>query len=262
VGTGSADPALHRSLDPEEVFQRGLEGEAELVWSPPVVILNFKAYREATGSGAERLAYVAETVSRELGVNVAVAVQSTDVYRISSRYEVIVLAQHVDHHREGSWTGHVTALALREAGAAGSLVNHSERRLGISEIAGAVEALREQGLVSVVCADTPIVARAVAALGPDYVAIEPPELIGTGISVSKAKPEVVTESISTIRSLGLEVPVICGAGISSPEDVARAIELGTVGVLISSAFVKAKDPQSFLTSVCEAALNSFGRRRS
>jgi triosephosphate isomerase len=231
-----------------------------LVWQPPIVILNFKAYREATGSGAERLAYVAETVSKELGVKVAVAVQPTDVYRVSSKYDVIVLAQHVDHQREGSWTGRVTALALKEAGAAGSLVNHSERRLGISEIAGAVEALREQGLVSVVCADTPSVARAVAALGPDYVAIEPPELIGTGISVSKAKPEIVTVSIGLIRSLGLDVPVICGAGISGPEDVARAIELGTVGVLISSAFVKARDPQSFLTSVCEAALNAFRRR--
>jgi len=229
-------------------------------WTLPVVILNFKAYREAIGPGAERLAYVAETVSRETGVTVAVAVQPTDVYRISSRHEIPVLAQHVDPQREGSWTGHVTALALKEAGAAGSLVNHSERRLGASEIAGAVEALREEGLVSVVCADTPRVARAVAALEPDFVAIEPPELIGTGLSVSKAKPEVVTDSIARIRSLGLNVPVVCGAGISGPDDVARAIELGTVGVLISSAYVKARDPQSFLTSVCEAALETFRRR--
>jgi len=84
-----------------------------LVWQPPIVILNFKAYREATGSGAERLAYVAETVSKELGVKVAVAVQPTDVYRVSSKYDVTVLAQHVDHHREGSWTGHAVKVERR-----------------------------------------------------------------------------------------------------------------------------------------------------
>ncbi|MCS7094761.1 MAG: triose-phosphate isomerase [Thaumarchaeota archaeon] len=231
-------------------------------WSYPVVVLNFKAYREAVGSGAERLAYVAETVSKELGVTVAVAVQPTDVHRLSSRFELPILGQHVDPHEEGSWTGHVTAVALREAGAEGSLLNHSERRIGLSEIAIAVELLRKEGLRSIVCADTPLTSKAAGALRPDLVAVEPPELIGTGISVSKARPEVVTEAVRMVSSVDPGVPVLCGAGISTPEDVYRAIELGTVGVLISSAFVKSKDPQHTLTGFCQAALKSHESRSS
>lgn len=224
------------------------------------MVLNFKAYREAVGSGAERLGYVAETVSRELGVTIAVAVQPTDVYRLSGRLEIPVLGQHVDPHEEGSWTGHVTAFALREAGAAGSLLNHSERRIGLSEVAAAVELLRKEGLKSIVCADTPLTSRAAGALRPDMVAVEPPELIGTGISVSRTRPEVVTDAVRMLASVEPKVPLLCGAGISTPEDVYRAIELGTVGVLVSSAFVKSKDPQQTLTGFCEAALKAFERR--
>ncbi|MCD6235493.1 MAG: triose-phosphate isomerase, partial [Thaumarchaeota archaeon] len=93
-----------------------------------------------------------------------------------------------------------------------------------------------------------------AALGPDMIAIEPPELIGTGIPVSKAKPEVVSGAVEAVKRINTEVHVLCGAGISTGEDVARAIELGAEGVLLASAYVKAKDPKKVLSEMAETAL--------
>ncbi|MCS7145883.1 MAG: triose-phosphate isomerase [Nitrososphaerota archaeon] len=225
--------------------------------SKPIIILNFKTYREATGEGALTLARVAERVRDEQGVNIMVAVQHTDIYRIASSVELPVLAQHVDAREPGSWTGHVSAEAVKASGAAGSLVNHSERRLTLADIGSCISALRGLGLLSVLCTDTPETSAGGAALSPDMLAVEPPELIGTGISVSKAKPEVVTKTVEVVKKINSGVIILCGAGISVAEDVSRAIELGTDGVLLASAYVKAKDPYGLLTSMAKAALGAF-----
>jgi triosephosphate isomerase len=93
---------------------------------------------------------------------------------------------------------------------------------------------------------------AVAGLNPEMIAIEPPELIGTGIPVSKAKPEVVTDTIELVRKVNQRVTILCGAGITSGEDVAAALRLGTEGVLVASGVVKAKDPYNVLIQFAEA----------
>ncbi|RLG06224.1 MAG: triose-phosphate isomerase, partial [Thaumarchaeota archaeon] len=95
---------------------------------------------------------------------------------------------------------------------------------------------------------------------PEILAIEPPELIGTGIPVSKAKPEVVTGAVEAVKRINPRVHVLCGAGISTGDDVAKAIELGTEGVLLASAYVKAKDPKKLLSGMAEAALKAWERR--
>ncbi|MEM1805090.1 MAG: triose-phosphate isomerase, partial [Nanopusillaceae archaeon] len=95
--------------------------------------------------------------------------------------------------------------------------------------------------ISVVCVTNDKLARTIAYLDPDYIAIEPPELIGTGISVSKAKPEIIINSVKSIREINNKVKILVGAGISNGEDVKKAIELGVNGVLVSSAVTKAKD---------------------
>jgi triosephosphate isomerase len=121
------------------------------------------------------------------------------------------------------------------------MVNHSERRVRADQIDVVVKKAKQLGLVSVVCTNTPEVTAAMAALGPDMVAIEPPELIGTGIPVSRAKPEVVTSSVDLVKRINPNVKVLCGAGITTGDDVAAALKLGTVGVLLASGVVKAKD---------------------
>jgi triosephosphate isomerase len=73
---------------------------------------------------------------------------------------------------------------------------------------------------------------------PDYVAVEPPELIGTGRAVSKVKPEVISRSVEVVKEVSDSVKLICGAGITSGEDVSIALQLGSAGVLVASSIVK------------------------
>ncbi|MCC5997599.1 MAG: triose-phosphate isomerase [Thermofilum sp.] len=207
----------------------------------PLILINFKAYAEASGKKGLQLAKVAEKLSKEYGVTIAVAPQLTDLMFIAQQVDIPVFSQHVDDVSPGSHTGHVTLEAVKDAGAIGIMVNHSERRVRADQIDVVVKRARQLNLVTVVCTNTPEVTAAMAALGPDMVAIEPPELIGTGIPVSKAKPEVVTSSVDLVKKINPNVKVLCGAGITTGDDVAAALRLGTVGVLLASGVVKAKD---------------------
>jgi len=219
----------------------------------PIILVNFKTYLEATGRRAVKLAKVADRVSRETHVSICVAPQFTDIALVAREVEIPVFAQHIDPIKPGSHTGYVLADAVKEAGAVGTLINHSERQLKLSEIDAAIKIAQEKGLISLVCANNHTTSAAVAALRPDIVAVEPPELIGTGMSVSKAKPEVIESTIRLVREINPTVTVLCGAGVSDGEDVAAALRLGTDGVLVASAVVKAKDPYRVLLNFAEKA---------
>ena len=220
----------------------------------PLIVVNFKTYLEGTGGNALRLAKIAERVSSETGISIAVAPQLTDIRMIADQVEIPVYAQHLDAIDAGAYTGHVLAEAVKEAGAVGTLINHSERRLKLSEIDEVVRRSRSAGLLSVVCTNTAAVSAASAALAPNMVAIEPPELIGTGIAVSKARPEIVTDTVSLIKKIAPKVIVLCGAGITIGEDVKAALKLGTEGVLLASGVVKAKDQRKALMDIATAAV--------
>jgi len=209
----------------------------------PVIAINFKTYIEATGERALKIAKAAEEVYKETGVTIVVAPQLADLYRIAQEVEIPVFAQHIDPIKPGSHTGHVLPEAVKEAGAVGTLLNHSENRMILADLEAAIRRAEEVGLMTMVCSNNPKVSAAVAALSPDYVAVEPPELIGTGIPVSKTKPEVITNTVNLVKKISPKVKVLTGAGISTGEDVKKALELGTVGVLLASGVTKAKDPE-------------------
>lgn len=219
---------------------------------PPVIIVNFKTYLESTGKRAVELAKKAEKVYRETGIYVGVAPQLADLSAVAKAVEIPVFAQHIDPIKPGGYTGHVLAEAVKEAGAIGTLINHSERRLKLSDIDEIVKLAREKGLMSVVCANNPSTSVAVSSLNPDLVAIEPPELIGTGIPVSKAQPEIVSGTVQLVREVNKKITILCGAGISHGEDVSAALKLGTQGVLVASGIVKAKDPYAIILEFAEA----------
>ena len=218
----------------------------------PIIIVNFKTYSEATGRRALKLAEDAEKASLESGVCIAVAPQFVDIPPIVKAVEIPVFAQHIDPIKPGSHTGHILPEAVKEAGAVGTLINHSERRLKLADIDAAVKRARDVGLTSLVCTNNADVSASAAALKPDMIAVEPPELIGTGIPVSKAKPEVVTGTVDLVKRINPNVVILCGAGITSPDDVSAAITLGTEGVLVASGIVKAKDPYKVMVEFAEA----------
>lgn len=217
----------------------------------PLLLVNLKTYRESTGENAIRLASTAEKVSSETAVCVAVSPQTVDLRAVIDNTCIPVFAQHVDPVGHGKFTGHVMPKAIAEAGAAGTLISHSERRLTLNAIEATVRHAKETGLLQVVCVDTVERGRSVAPFSPDVIAIEPPELIGSGIPVSKAKPEVVSGAVEAVQSINPEVKVLCGAGITSDEDVTAALKLGADGVLVASGVVKAPDPYGKLLELAK-----------
>jgi triosephosphate isomerase (TIM) len=219
----------------------------------PMIIVNFKTYLESTGKRAVELAKQAERAAKETDANIVVVPQLADLAKVAETVEIPVFAQHIDPIKPGSSTGHVLAESVKEAGAVGTLINHSERQLRLIDIEAIIALAKEKGLVSCVCANNPSVSAAIAAMKPDITSVEPPELIGSGISVSKAKPEIVTDTVKLVHKIDPKMTILCGAGISQAEDVSIALKLGTQGVLVASGIVKAKDPYNVMRAFADAA---------
>lgn len=220
-------------------------GQIEL----PTIAINFKTYPQATGEKAVLLAQTCEKIAQEFGVSVIVAPQIPDLYRVSRAVSIPVFSQHMDAGDPGRFTGHVLGETLVEAGCSGTLLNHSENRMLLADIEASIRKAEKLHLYTIVCTNNPLVSIAAASLSPNAVAVEPPELIGTGISVSQAQPEVISGTVEKIRAVNKDVVILCGAGISNGDDVAAAIKLGAQGVLLASAVAKSKEPEKVLTDL-------------
>jgi triosephosphate isomerase (TIM) len=218
----------------------------------PLLVVNFKTYPNATGEKALALALLHEKVAKAKNVSIAIAVQAVDLKMIASEVDIPVLAQHFDLSDEGPFTGHITPYSLKAAGAYGSLLNHSEKRLSLDDIEESLDIARRLGLFTIACADTAYSGKALSELDPNMVAIEPPELIGGEVSVCTARPQLIPDSVNMIG----RGKVLVGAGIKSREDVVTAIRGGASGVLVSSGIVKALDPEKILHEMVEGLLVS------
>ncbi|MDP3034781.1 MAG: triose-phosphate isomerase [Methanobacteriaceae archaeon] len=218
----------------------------KLISKTPIVILNFKTYLESTGKNALELAKACEKVAKETGVNIAVAPQHIDLYNLSKEVDIPVLAQHIDPITAGGHTGRVLLECAQEAGAVGTLINHSEKRMKLADIGEIVKRSSQAEMVSVVCTNNIETSAAAASLGPNFIAVEPPELIGSGIPVSQAEPEVVTGTVAAVQKINPSVKVLCGAGISTGNDMKAALDLGSEGVLLASGIILAKSPEKAL----------------
>lgn len=212
----------------------------------PLLLLNLKSYRSSIGPNADRLARLLQTTSREAGVAAALAPSMADLGRLARDVRLPVVAQHADAAGPGPVTGRTVPEALRAAGVVGSLVNHSEYPLPLGVARATVARLKQAELTAIVCADTVATAARLAASRPEFLAIEPPELIGGRISVSEARPEVIEGAVRAVRRVAPRTRVLCGAGVHSAVDVARALSLGAEGVLVASAVATAPDPRRAL----------------
>jgi len=218
----------------------------------PIILVNFKCYEEAIGERAFKLAKLCEFVSWEYGLNISIAPQFVDIKAIADEIEIPIFSQHIDPIEPGARTGHISPLSVKEAGAIGTLINHSERKLDLDRIKRCIELAKTYKLISVCCSSNVEESKAIAQFAPDFIAYEPPELIGTGIPVSQTKPEVVKKIVDEVKKVNPKIKIMCGAGISKGEDVKRALELGTVGVIPASGVVKAPNPEDVLVGFAEA----------
>ncbi len=211
------------------------------------IIVNFKAYSEASGSKAQELADSFSEIAEKSESEIIVAPDLIDTIRTTGE-GVKVYGQHVDPVRPGSHTGNITAEMLKASGASGTLLNHSEKRMEKEEVRQSLEACKEAGLETVVCAQTVQEVEELSDLGPDFVAFEPPELIGGDTSVSTARPGMIEDAVErTDEGVG----TLTGAGIKDCEDVMKSIELGCDGVLVASGVVKSRKPVERLENLCE-----------
>jgi len=209
----------------------------------PILFINFKTHAAATGKNALSLAKKAATVSKKEHASIALVVQALDIRIVSKAVRLPVFAQHIDPISFGGNTGHILPEAAKQAGAIGTVLNHAENKRSNQFLKEAIVRAKELGLITLVCAEDIARAKQIARFPkkPDFIAIEPPSLIGGRVSVSNAKPELITKSVKAIRGISPRIKPITGAGINSGPDVKKALLLGTKGVFVSSGIVKAKD---------------------
>jgi triosephosphate isomerase len=220
----------------------------------PIIIINYKTYHSTIGEKGLQLTKIVEKVTKDTGVNFAVATNFADMRLNAQNTSVPVFSQHVDFHHAGRFTGYLLPEMIMATGAAGSLINHAEKPMGLMDVSVSVRRLRDLGLTSIVCVDSRETARAVASFHPDFISLEPPELIGTGVSVSKAKPDIVKDTAIALENIS-NIPLLCGAGVSTKEDVQKALKYGAKGILLASAVTKADDPEKILRELAAGIVN-------
>lgn len=218
---------------------------------PPVFEIGLKAY--AWGPEAVRLAKAADRIGEELGVSIVFDPQTVDIAAVARETRhLLVFAQHMDPVAPGRGVGSVLAEAIREAGAVGAMLNHSERRMTLSDIHRAVGRARELGILTMVYADSPDEAAAVALFGPDIVLAEPPDLIATSRSAATEMRGFVERTIEMVRGIDPGVIVMSAAGVQTPDDVEAMMGLGVGGTGSSSGILKADDPIAMMEAMIGA----------
>ena len=203
-------------------------------------ILNFKNYSEISAEKTVLLARTAQEAARNSNADIVLAPPQPSLALITQTVTLPVICQHIDDVKLGQTTGFFVAEIARSYGARGSIVNHSEHKIDLKSIDNLIRELRRLEMTSIVCAQTPHEVSEIARFSPDFIAIEPPELIGSGKAVSKENPTIITDSIKASKQYSNSTKVICGAGITDKSDVAAALDLGAEGILVASGVIKAQ----------------------
>jgi triosephosphate isomerase (TIM) len=206
----------------------------------PIVVINLKTYQQ--GKKAVKIAKEIESVDRDI----ILGVQASDIYEIAKKTKLKIYAQHVDYFEPGRNTGYILPEAVKKDGAIGTFLNHSEHKLSYDILKKTIERCKKVKINILVFASNLKEAEKIQKLKPDYLAIEPPELVGGKKSVSTEKPELISKIKSKIK-----MKFLVGAGVHTHEDVIIACKLGAAGIAVSSAITKAREPGKKLRELIE-----------
>ncbi|HID91565.1 TPA: triose-phosphate isomerase [Candidatus Gracilibacteria bacterium] len=219
-----------------------------------IILTNFKAYPTGVFQKAKELVQTHIDAQNEVqktrkDVQFAVAINSLDLQSICSEFaeKIDIYAQHCDNASFGSSTGKILPEMLKEMGAKGVILHHSENRFSTDNnyetLISTINFAKKSGLTVVCCAETTEEGKFLSDnSNADFIAVEPPKLIGGNISVSASRPELISESVEQIGAH----KVLIGAGIKTGRDVKIAIEKGSVGVLLASGVTKSTTPKKVL----------------
>jgi len=213
-------------------------------------IINCKNYEEIVGEKIIKIAKTAEKLSKKYNIPIAIA-PPHHLIPLITKFKITVLAQHLDDKKIGSTTGFMIPEIVKKSKIHGSLINHSEHRISEKEIKSLVKRLQKLRLKTVLCVKNVNEVKKYAKLNPTFIAIEPPELIGTGRAISTERPVLITNAVKAVKSAKNSTKLLCGAGIISGEDVSRAKELGSKGILVASGIVKARNWEKIISEFCK-----------
>jgi triosephosphate isomerase len=214
-------------------------------------VINCKNYEEISGDKIIKFVKIAEQVSKKYKIKIAIS-PPHHLIGLVANSSILVLAQHIDDSKIGSTTGFVIPELLKKSKVKGSLINHSEHRISSKEIEKLVLKLKELKMISIVCVKNIAEVKKYLKIDPDFIAIEPPELIGSGKAVSKEKPDLIEKAAAIVNNSKNKTNLLCGAGIVSGEDVAKSIELGSKGILVASGIIKAKNWNKIISEFAKA----------
>lgn len=206
-----------------------------MVKKEPVVVVNFKTYK--SGKDVLKLAKLLEKVDK----NTIVGISPCDLYNVSNNTKLNVYCQHVDYFNPGRFTGYIIPEAAKASGAVGVFLNHSEHKIDFETLEKTVKRCKEIGLKILVFAGDVTEAKKIEVLNPDYIAVEPPELVGGDISVSTAKPELISDVAKNLKG-----KFLVGAGIKNYNDIKISMDRGASGIAVSSAITTSNDPAKVL----------------
>lgn len=214
----------------------------------PLIVVNFKTYATAMGQKAVNLAQAMERASRD-HVRMVAVVSAFDLHAVKQAAPTLeVWSQHLDPVGQGSFTGWLQPQNAIEQGARGTIINHAEHKVEIGHVQQLMQQLPDEFPMCACAADVQEAHR-LAELGPTFIAVEPPELIGGDISVTTADPAIVSDTVNAVRAINPHVRVLCGAGVKDGKDVKTAVELGAHGVLLASGVTKASDVDAVLADL-------------
>jgi len=214
-------------------------------------VINCKNYEEISGDKIKKFIKIAEQVSKKYKIKIAIS-PPQHLIGVVANSSITVLAQHIDDSKVGSTTGFIIPELLKKSKVKGSLINHSEHRISSKEIEKLVLKLKELKMISIVYVKDVAEVKKYLKIEPDFIAIEPPELIGSGKAVSKEKPDLIEKAASIVNDSKNKTKLLCGAGIVSGEDVAKSIELGSKGILVASGIIKAKNWNKIISEFAKA----------
>jgi len=217
-----------------------------------MIFVNFKTYPQGSGKRAIQLAKVCQEVAEKRKISVVPLVQAFDIFRISQEVKIPLWLQHLDWHPQGQHTGWLNLEGALEAGAGGTILNHSEHKLPFGTIRRTIKRIKKTNpqFQVLVCCRSLGQAERLVKLKPDFLAYEPPELIGGEVSVSEYNPKAIVHFVEICG----EIPAIIGAGIKNKNDVKIGVKLGAKGILVSSHVVLAENPKEVLENLVEGFL--------
>lgn len=222
----------------------------------PFLVVNPKSY--LYGKESLELAKAADQVAKDTGLQIFFTCPYADIRLIKENTShVVVCAQSMDPLVPGRGMGHVLPESLKEAGADAVFLNHAENPKTVADLYACIKRAKELDMVTIVCADSTVEAKAVACMDPDIVLAEPTDLIGTG---QVAEDSYTTETVKALNEVNKNVKVMIASGVSTADDCYNVVKLGADGTGATSGILNAPSPAVRVREMAEAIVKAYKER--